>query len=67
MRMAKQDKSEPVPTTLVMAFGGKGVGDHVFYSSFLRNLAKNRPGHIIDLLCSALLGTQTGNLVAVLA
>ena len=34
---------------MVMTFGAKGVGDHVACSSFVRNLARNRPGAAIDV------------------
>jgi lipopolysaccharide heptosyltransferase II len=43
---------------LVMAFGAKGVGDHVSCSSFVRNLAQNCPESPIDFAAFSPIGAE---------
>jgi heptosyltransferase-2 len=47
-----------VPSYLVMTFGAKGVGDHVSCTSFVRNLARNRPGSAIDVAVFSPVGEE---------
>jgi ADP-heptose:LPS heptosyltransferase len=50
--------SSTAPAFLVMAFGAKGVGDHVSCSSFIRNLSQNRPDAAIDFGAFSRVGVE---------
>ncbi len=43
---------------LVIGFGGKGVGDHLVATSFVRNLFQNEPGCSIDFAASSPVGVE---------
>lgn len=45
-------------TILVIGFGGKGVGDHVVATPFVRNLARNFPGAALDFAASSRTGVD---------
>ena len=43
---------------LVMTFGAKGIGDHVSCTSFIKNLARNRPDAAIDVGAFSPIGAE---------
>lgn len=48
----------PIESILVIGFGGKGVGDQIIATPFIRNLALNFPEAKIDFAASSLLGVE---------
>jgi lipopolysaccharide heptosyltransferase II len=54
----KEKTSGKFTQCLVMAFGAKGVGDHISCSSFIRNLAQNHPEAIIDFGAFSSVGAE---------
>lgn len=46
------------PSYLIIGFGGKGVGDLLVATSFIRNLAQNAPGCAIDFAAFSPLGRE---------
>jgi len=57
MRLTLDDIENKRPI-LVIGFGGKGVGDQIVATPFIRNLAMNFPGTPIDFAASSRLGVD---------
>ncbi len=47
--MKTDNKHAAKRSILIMTFGARGIGDHVSCTSFVRNLARNRPDAAIDV------------------